>query len=91
MIESVEGLRADLGGFDDVRKATVSMDKGVEELSNGLDGLNALLDRYPRLLGQRPPRSARAATRPTPRDDRLPAALPQRAGQHDHDPDLLGR
>jgi hypothetical protein len=25
----------------------------VKELGNGLDGLNALLDRYPRLLGQR--------------------------------------
>jgi len=53
VIESVEGLRADLDGFDDVRNATVSMDKGVDELRNGLDGLNALLDRYPRLLGQR--------------------------------------
>ena len=53
VIESVEGLRADLAGFDDVRDATVSMDQGVKELSSGLDGLNALLDRYPRLLGQR--------------------------------------
>ena len=53
VIESVEGLRADLDGFDDVRNATVSMDQGVKELGTGLDGLNALLDRYPRLLGQR--------------------------------------
>ena len=30
VIESVEGLRADLAGFDDVRDATVSMDRGVQ-------------------------------------------------------------
>ena len=51
VIAQVEGLRADLDGFDDVREATVSMDRGVKELSQSLDGVNNLLDRYPRLLG----------------------------------------
>jgi hypothetical protein len=53
VIQSVEGLRSDLAGFDDLREATVTMSHDVKELGNGLDGLNALLDRYPRLLGQR--------------------------------------
>ena len=52
VIESVEGLRADLAGIDDIREATVSMDREVQELGRGLDGLNALLDRYPRLTGR---------------------------------------
>ena len=53
VIESVEGLRDDLAGFDELRDATVSMNRGVRSWAAGLDGLNALLDRYPRLLGQR--------------------------------------
>ena len=52
MIDALEGLREDLGGFDDIRAATVSMDREVKELGSGLDGLNPLLDRYPRLLGR---------------------------------------
>ena len=61
-------------------------------MHKSLDGVNNLLDRYPRLLGRTrcgeasPPERGRA-----PRDHRvLPAALPQRAGEHDHHPDLLG-
>jgi hypothetical protein len=52
VIDSVEGLREDLGGFDDIRAATVSMDREVQDLGKGLDGVNDLLDRYPRLLGR---------------------------------------
>jgi uncharacterized protein YoxC len=52
VINSVEGLREDLEGFDDIRAATVSMDREVKELGQGLDGVNNLLDRYPRLLGR---------------------------------------
>jgi len=63
VIESVEGLRSDLAGFDDLRDATVTMSQDVKVLGAGLDGLNALLDRYPRLLGQR------AAERRTRRDE----------------------
>ena len=51
-IDALEGLREDLGGFEDVRAATVSMDREVQQLGRGLDGLNALLDRYPRLTGR---------------------------------------
>ena len=52
VIDSVEGLREDLAGFDDIRGATVSMDREVKELGRGLDGVNTLLDRYPRLTGR---------------------------------------
>lgn len=52
VIDSIEGLRQDLAGFDDIRAATVSMDREVQELGRGLDGVNSLLDRYPRLLGR---------------------------------------
>ncbi len=53
VIDSVEGLRGDLAGFAELREATVTMSEDVKDLAIGLDGLNALLDRYPRLLGQR--------------------------------------
>lgn len=66
VIDSVEGLRADLAGFEDVRDATVSMDNGVKELSSSLDGVNALFARYPRLTGRTA--SERRARRDGPED-----------------------
>ena len=53
VIDSVEGLRNDLAGFDDIRAATTSMDREVQAMHQSLDGVNNLLDRYPRLLGGR--------------------------------------
>ena len=52
VIDSVEGLRHDLRGFDDIRAATTSMDREVQAMHKSLDGVNNLLDRYPRLLGR---------------------------------------
>ncbi|HEX5911190.1 MAG TPA: hypothetical protein VFY44_11910 [Thermoleophilaceae bacterium] len=52
VIDSVEGLRRDLSGFDDIRTATTSMDREVQAMHQSLDGVNHLLDRYPRLLGR---------------------------------------
>ncbi len=52
VIDSVEGLREDLAGFDDIRGATTSMDREVQELGRSLDHVNALFERYPRLTGR---------------------------------------